>query len=278
MPLTAAALVTAGVGAYKAIKGIGDSADAKKRAKYNIRPTYDIQPEYFTNQGLAANMAQSGLTDEAKNYYQTNSERGLGSSLGALLQTGGGINSVQKLYDSYDRGAMAIAAEDSQQKINNIKYLMGVNNQLADQKTQKWVIDKYQPYLDEAKSIAGQKAQGSQMLQSGISDIAGAATGWAKGQINKEPTVTSGATPGSLMELSPARSAGLPIDTTPRVAPFAAQTVSMPSYKDLPIMDSYDGVIDSFTTSSRNSALAGLMNKYKDSPYAAGLFPYLQTA
>src|ERR1700761_2569855 len=138
MPFTAAALVTAGIGAYKLIKGASDSADAKKRAKYNIRPSYDISPEYFQNQGIASSLAQGGLPDSSKNFYETNAERGLGSSLGASLQTGGGVNSIGNLYDQFDQNNRAIASQDAQMKIDNIKNLMAADNALAAQKTQKW--------------------------------------------------------------------------------------------------------------------------------------------
>lgn len=277
MPFTAAALVTAGIGAYKAIKGAGDVADAKKRAKYNIRPTYDIAPEYFANQGIASNMAQSGLPDSTKNYYETNAERGLGSSLGALLQTGAGVNSVADIYDKFDQNNRAIAAQDAQQKIANIKNLMDANNSLADQKTQKWVLDKYQPYLDTAKSIAGQKAQGTGEIFSGLDTIGGAVSDYAGANAKQEDTINNadptkiakGETPGTMgyrydrPDLTATGGMSIP-DYTPT---SSLPNVTVPqSYEDL----------NTFNTTSRQTAINGILNKYKNSPYASGLNSYLQ--
>lgn len=277
MPFTAAALVTAGIGAYKTIKGIGDTADAKKRAKYNIRPTYDIAPEYFANQGIASNLAQGGLPDSSKNYYETNAERGLGSSLGALLQTGAGVNSVADIYDKFDQNNRAIASADAQQKITNIKNLMDANNQVADQRTQKWVIDKYQPFLDNAKSIAGEKAQGQGEIFSGLDSISGAVSSYAGAKAkqeddinNPDPTkLAKGETPGTM---------GYKYD---RPDLYGGSSMAIPDYKStstLPTVNlpkSYDDLND-FNTSSRQAAINGILSKYKNSPYYSGLNSYLQ--
>ncbi len=286
MPFTAAALVTAGIGAYKAIKGASDSAQAKKRGMYNIRPTYDIAPEYFANQGIASNLAQGGLPDSTKNYYETNAERGLGSSLGALLQTGGGVNSVADIYDRFDQNNRAIAAQDSQQKIENIKNLMATNNQLADQKTQKWVMDKYQPYLDTAKSVAAQKAQGAGEVNSGLNSIAGAVSSYAGAKANQEDGITNvdpnkvaaGETPGTMgykYDRAPIEGASVGADT---IQTPAMQTIQPgnTSAMNVPIPDSYDQ-LPNFANGSRSVAASGILNNYRNSPYYNGLSKYLQT-
>lgn len=284
MPLTATALVTGGIGIYKAIKGASDTADAKTRAKYNIRPTYDIQPEYFQNQQMAQSLAQGGLTDAAKNYYQTNADRGLGASLGASLTTGGGVNTIQDLYDKYDQGNRAIAAADSEQKIKNIQNLMTTNNQLADQKTQKWVLDKYQPYLDTAKSIAGEKAQGAGELNSGLNTIAGAVSSYADGKIKQEDTIskTRTATPENIIP-NTASGTGVPANDTSIIGKINPNyqipgTYTPASQATIEPPDT-TGDLEGFVGNSRQIGIDGIMSKYKNSPYAPGLYDYLkQTA
>lgn len=267
----ASAAVTAGIGIYKTIKGANDSADAKRRAKYNLRPTYDIAPEYFANQGIASNLAQGGLPDSTKNYYQTNAERGLGSSLSASLQTGGGVNSISDLYDKFDQNNRAIAAVDSQQKIENIKNLMAANNQLADQKTQKWVLDKYQPYLDNSKSIAAQKAQGAGEVNSGLNSISGAVSSYAGGKAKQEDQVLEQQQINLAKNGNPSyQTVDTPVSNPNVIQPgnTSAMNVNLP--------DSYDA-LGNFNASSRATAAAGILNKYKNSPYYSGLNSYLQT-
>ena len=285
MPLTVSAVGTGLLGLYNTVKGAGETADAKKRAKYNIRPDFDIQKEYYDNQGLASNIAQEGLPESTKNYYETNSERGLGSSLGAILATGGGVNSVGKLYDSFNRGTQAIAAQDAEQKINNIKNLMATNKDLADQKTQQWVLNKYQPYLDTAKSIAGEKQDGRADTNSGLNTISGAISNWAKGQKDASDVATArkGATGDSLADaasvdglstdipsISPASIPQYTIPQVPGAFPSAAAANITPP-------DSIDG-LDDYQGAARTVAMNHVMNKYQNSPYAPGLYNYLQSA
>lgn len=277
MPFTAAALVTAGIGAYKAIKGASDSADAKNRAKYNLRPTYDIAPEYFANQGIASNLAQGGLPDSTKNYYETNAERGLGSSLGAMLQTGGGVNSVADIYDKFDQNNRAIAAQDSQQKIENIKNLMAANNQLADQKTQKWVLDKYQPYLDTSKSIAAEKAQGAGEVNSGLNSIAGAVSSYAGANAKQEDAVNGNAAAKAPDPNHIEYNSGTDAPSNPYTNPYNPIKPGNVSAMNVNIPDSYDD-LPSFNSSARASAASGILNNYRNSPYYDGLKQYLQSA
>lgn len=283
MPFTAAALVTAGIGAYKAIKGAGDSADAKRRGMYNLRPTYDIAPEYFANQGIASNLAQGGLPDSTKNYYQTNAERGLGSSLSASLQTGGGVNSISDLYDKFDQNNRAIASADAQQKIENIKNLMAANNSLADQKTQKWVIDKYQPYLDTAKSVAAEKAQGAGEVNSGLNSIAGAVSSYAGAKTKQEDDINDN-TGGNINDPNnPGYKAAHPgyieydsgVHPADKAIRHEAIQAGNPSAMNVNMPDNYDQLGD-FNMDSRRTAISGLLNKYQNSPYYSGLNSYLQ--
>ena len=248
MPLGIAAGASALGGVVKLFKSSSASADAKRRAKLNVRPKFDIQDEYFNNVDLASSQAQDGLSESSKNYYQTNAERGLGSSLGALLSTGGGINSIPELYDKFDRNSAAIAAQDSQLKTQNIQNLMQQNNVLADQKTQKWVLNKYQPFLDEAKSIAGQKQEAASLFNGGLNDVTGAITAFATSRKAKDPSDTPYGTPDASSVIEPTRDPALPN--------------SMPET----LNDSL-GTIPDLHKQARVNAMGAVLNKYKNSPY-----------
>lgn len=277
--LAAAAAVTAGIGIYKTVKGANDSADAKRRAKYNIAPTYDISPEYFKNQGIAANQAQSGLPQSTKDYYETNAERGLGSSLSAMLQTGGGVNSIGDLYDKFDQNNRALASADAQQKIANIRNLMDANNAVADQKTQKWVLDKYQPYLNNAKSIAAEKAQGSGEVNDGLNTVSGAISSYAGANAKQEDTINNGANPdpNKVAKGEEPGTMGYKYDRGPLEGRSATIAPANVSSLHVAIPDNYDQ-LGTFNNSARSTAVSGILNKYQNSPYYAGLNDYLQSA
>lgn len=250
----ASAAVTAGLGLYKTLKGSSEVADAKRRAKLNVRPSYNIQQQYYDNQNLAASQAQTGLSDAERNYYNTNAERGLSSGIGAALQTGQGPNAVGGLYDSFLRGQGAIANTSDQLKTQKLATLMQANNALADQETQKWALDKYEPFKDEAEAIAGQKTAGQQQVNDGLNTVAGAVSNYAGGLTNYEDTANKatnlGREQGAMPELQTA-SMGVPTATLQNQIPEDA------------------------INSTRGAAMKDIIAKYQGSPYLSGLSQYL---
>lgn len=186
MPLTASAVI-GGVGAAsKIVTGFGQQAKANKMEERNKRPAFNVEQEYFDNRDLSASQAQHGLSEDALNYQRTSSERGLSASIGAALETGGGINSLTDLNDSYNRSVLQTAATDSELKNDRIKSFIDNNTTLAGQKTQKWVIDKYEPYKDTAKAIAQMRGAGQQNVQTGIGELTGVAASYATAHNNDD--------------------------------------------------------------------------------------------
>lgn len=253
--LGASAAVTAGLGVYKTIKGAGEVADAKRRAKLNIRPTYDIQKQYYDNNNLASSMAQSGLSDSERNYYNTNAERGLSAGIGASLQTGAGPNAVGGLYDSFLRGQGSLAAMGDQLRTQKLNTLMQTNRELADQETNKWALDKYEPFKDEAKAIAGQKTAGQQGINDGLNTVAGAVSSYTAGKTNYEDVAGKAASAGDA-GVALGREQG----AMPQLSTSDLGSAQLPA----------DAI-----NSTRQQALGDIISKYQDSPYLKGLYQYL---
>lgn len=183
MPLPILAIVgavTAAAGLAKSYIGARQANKAAKMAASNTRPDFDISEEYYTNQALAQNQAQSGLGQETLDYYSNQAQRGLTNSTDALLQTGGGPNAVGGLYDRYQQSIGSIAAANSQAQRQNISALMDRNAQLAEQNTMKWSLDKYEPYKDTARTASTLQAQGTQNIFNGLSQAGSAAASYAQ--------------------------------------------------------------------------------------------------
>jgi hypothetical protein len=191
MPLTAAA-VAGGVNALYSIgTGIAQQIKANKMEKKNIRPTFDIQDEYFQNRDIAASGAQHGLSERALDYARTTSERGLSASLAASAQGGGGVSSFADIYDAYQRSNERTAAQDAELQTAKVANFMQMNNAVAGQKTQKWVIDKYEPYKDTARAIAEMRSSGQQNVRTGISEAGATLSSYATGK-NYEELLNNG--------------------------------------------------------------------------------------
>lgn len=174
-----ASVVTAGVGVYKVVKGNSNAKKAKRARERLAKPLYQIQDEYYQNKNLASEMAQGGLPVATKDYYTQESQRGLGAGIKGILGSGGNPNDIQNIFSAYDDGIGKIGAADAKAHLDNIQYYMGVNKDLAGQKTIKWAIDKQQPYLNTLKQLSDEQFQGKAMANQGISDVAGAATSFA---------------------------------------------------------------------------------------------------
>lgn len=190
--LAVAAGIQAAGSIAKAVKGFGDLKDAKELAKNNIRPTYNIEDEYYNNQGIAENLAQGGLTQQSKDYYTSQADRGLSAGIDATLRGGGGINGIANIYDQYLQGSQRVAAEDSQQRTNNLKLLMDANTTLAGQETQAWALNKYEPYKDTAKAAADAKAAATANIFGGIQGLASGAAIMSSAQAGNKAAVADG--------------------------------------------------------------------------------------
>jgi hypothetical protein len=182
-----APLVIAGVSALGKIgTGIGQLIGANKKSKNNIRPTFDIQQEYFDNRDIAARTAQGGLTESSLDFYEDMAGRGLSTSTDALLQAGAGVNTINKTFDTYLQGGRSIAAEDSQLQQKNILTYLDRNDTLAKQKVQKWVIDKYEPFKDTAEAAAKERSAGAQNIFGGLAEGTGAASAYSTSKLYED--------------------------------------------------------------------------------------------
>jgi hypothetical protein len=172
MSWIAAGVASAGLtlSAVKWISGNSKEKKAKRERDRLAKPIYAIQDEYYQNRNLAGTMAQSGLPAASKDYYTNESQRGLSAGVKGILGSGGNPNDIQGLFEAYDNGIGKIGVADAEAQINNIKYYMGVNKDLAGQKTIQWAINKQQPYLNTLKELNAAQAAGEATKNQALSD------------------------------------------------------------------------------------------------------------
>lgn len=184
-PLIIAGLVMA---AAQIGTGIAQKAKAAKIAAANKRPDYEIPNPVIENQRLLESLAQQGLTAGAKQAYTTANDRGLTSSIEAILKSGGSPNLVNEAYDTSQQGASRMALAEDEARIRNINMYIQGQNTLADEQSKKWGINKYAPYADKAQVAASLSNQGMDNIWKGIN------TGFsaAGAGINAKSTATAG--------------------------------------------------------------------------------------
>jgi hypothetical protein len=162
------------LGAFELVKGLRDEKKSKRELARLNRPLYGIQSEYYKNENIAEQMAGQGYTSVAKDYMTSEAGRGLSSTIGALTQTGAGINDISKSLDVYSRNIRQIGAEDAEKQLQNMQYFMNTNKDLAGQKTMQWTINEYQPYQAKLKELQERSAAAQQNIWGGLGTILGA--------------------------------------------------------------------------------------------------------
>jgi hypothetical protein len=196
-PISQAAGVVAG--AAQSISGAVNLKKDKAELSALHRPFMKVQDEYIKNQQLAGQEAAGGLPTATKDFYTSESQRGLGAGVSALLQGGGDLNMVSSLFDKYDRNTAGLASEDAQAHQKNIQYYMGANKDVAGQKTTQFVVNELQPYENKLKELT-QRVQGDKAniwggIQTAIGSTSalgtpGAPKGGSGGSRDTDPYIT----------------------------------------------------------------------------------------
>jgi hypothetical protein len=149
--------------------GVSQLLKAKKLERNNVRPNYDIQKEYFANQGMAENMAQMGMTQPSIDFANSQANNNFNLTSDALLQTGqGGLNGILAANANLLNFQKEMAAKSSEMQTNKILNLMQQNETLAGQKMQQWTYNKVQPYDRNLATIAQERNAGTQNIFGGL--------------------------------------------------------------------------------------------------------------
>lgn len=185
-PAAIAGLAQAGIGIAQGIGGMIQAKKARNELEGLEQPFYKIQEELFQNRNLAAQQAQMGVPQATMDYITSETQRGLGSSVSALRQTGGSANNVSDLFAQYQRGIQQNAAMDAQQRVANLGGFLKENQELAGQKTMQWAINEFQPFQNKVQALQGRIAQGNQMIGGGLSNVLGGAASYGTATQNSD--------------------------------------------------------------------------------------------
>jgi hypothetical protein len=217
-----------------AVQSISGATNLKKdKAELAaLKPAfYKVQDEYNQNRNIAAQEAGGGLTSASKDLYESESQRGLGASVSALLQGGGDMNMIGGIFDKYNRNTAGLAAEDAQAHQKNIQYYQQANRDLAGQKTTQFVVNELQPYENKLKELT-QRIQGDKAniwggVQTAIGGLSAAGTqgppkSGSSGYRDTDPYITPSKVDAGL------RSTGdMSIDTSRALASFLSDSGSI---------------------------------------------------
>lgn len=181
-PMTIAAAAQAGAGIIQGVVGAFQKGKAKRMARANKRPVYSIQKGITDNQALIESRAGQGISDASRQFLRQDSERGLTSSIDAILAGGGSVNNISDLYGNYQTGISKMALVDEEMRTKNIQNMIAQNNTMAAEQDKAWQVNVYAPYADKAQAAAALSKQGTDNMWKGINSVIGAGANYASSQ------------------------------------------------------------------------------------------------
>lgn len=183
-PVTAMAAGQAVVGLGKTVAAAIDKRKARRELESLESPFYKIQEELLQNRDIAAQQAQLGVPQAIEDYMTTETQRGFGSSIMASNNQRLGANSVAELFDRYQRGVQANAAQQAQMVASQIGRFLDTNSTVAGQKVMQWTINEFNPFQNKVRNLQARIGQNNATMGSGISDLLSAGSTYAVGQQN----------------------------------------------------------------------------------------------
>ena len=194
-PAIAAALISAAPAALKGVQGLLQGAKGSKLAKKNIRPTYEIPPEFQQSLDTAAMRARRGLPQQQYTQGLQNIQRGQTAGLRQLGKMGRG-GSVAGLARAGMDATLGLDIADAQARMGNENIEMGYRGQIGQQKLAKQQYDKFAKYEEEAAAAEALKGAGRQNVMGGLSDLATVGVTYMGGDAaGKKPNPAKNKTP-----------------------------------------------------------------------------------
>ncbi len=212
MPLPAIAVAGIVAGGLQAGAGLIGKIKANNLKKSAVRPDYETPEAITENVAIAESLAQTGLSDSAKQSLLSGADRGLTSSIEAILKGGGSVNTVADAYDTQMQSISRMSLAEDEAKFRNINMLVTANKALADEQEKAWQINKYAPYADKMALAAKMNEDANKNIQGGLNlgfsawsygKMAGTNQGGGSGGTPMQMPTISQHTPMQMPSLSP---------------------------------------------------------------------------
>lgn len=167
--------VSAGTGLISGISGLFQKSRAKKLARENVRPTYQIPSEILANKELAQLYANQGMPAEQMAQAEKGIGRSQAASLAASVDKRGGLGTIAGIQGATQNAEANLAAQSAAMRMQNIRGLMSANEQLAQYRDKAFEWNQAQKYRENAQAANALMAAGQQNINQGISGVLGGA-------------------------------------------------------------------------------------------------------
>jgi hypothetical protein len=159
--------------AISAVMGVGQAisgAQKKKQARNmtSEQPRFDIPKIYGENVGLMEQEAQTGFSAQTLNMLKQSQQQGTAASTNAILQGGGNVSDIAKLYGA-ERDAMAkLGAENDALRSQKIASAIEARKDLAGMQMQQWKMNVLDKWAAKQQAAALLAQQGNEAINTGL--------------------------------------------------------------------------------------------------------------
>lgn len=163
------AVISGLFGLGKMLYGANQKNKAKKLAENDQAPLYDISDQYYNNLGLAeSQFSQGGISPEMLNQIAQVSQQNLAASTSAILQGGGSVNDISKLYGIADTANRSLIIPNEQLKLQKLTNMMEARKDLAGQEIMQYKVNQLDRWKDRAVANAMLGAEGNKNISTGL--------------------------------------------------------------------------------------------------------------
>lgn len=180
--LAGSAVVSAGLGAYKAIKGGEQSSQTQKMAKNNIFTPEEMPAQVGQATDLAARNYTNGMPGTADATNNINRNAASSFYRGSQGATSGGdiLDLATRIGLGTNAATNQLGEQEATYKSGALGEYEGALGNQANWQSKLYNNNTLQPYIRTANLAASMYGAGQQNLYSGLDDIGSTAIGYAK--------------------------------------------------------------------------------------------------
>lgn len=154
-----------------------DSFEKEKKLKQEAAALERNKPVKQTSQfdkdALALNESElaNGMSSAAEKAYNDSVDRGLASSISAMLKSGGNVNSIGDIYGATEQGRQNLAIMQDQMRLTQLQNVLHSYDKMASEDEKNWLVNLYGPYKDKLQAIGEQRKAAAQQRVAGMNTL-----------------------------------------------------------------------------------------------------------
>lgn len=168
-----AAAVPVALGAVQIVDSFIKDKQLKKQAAEAEKNKPIKQTSQFDKDALALAESEmaNGMSSAAEKAYNDSVDRGLSSSISAMLKSGGNVNSIGEIYGATEQGRQNLAVMQDQMRLTQLQNVMKSYDKMASEEEKNWMVNLYAPYKDKLQAIGEQRKNVAQQRVAGMNTM-----------------------------------------------------------------------------------------------------------